>query len=70
MREERRVYKVLVRKPKGKRPLGALRHRWEDGIGMDLGGIGWVLGVSILCLSMCRIHSAFQINSRNTTYTF
>jgi hypothetical protein len=45
MGEERRVYKVLVRKPKGKRPLGALRHRWEDGIGMDLGEIGWVWGM-------------------------
>jgi hypothetical protein len=29
-------YRVLVGKPEGKRPLGRLRHRWEDGIGMDL----------------------------------
>jgi hypothetical protein len=27
MGEERKVYKVLVRKPKGKRPLGTPRHR-------------------------------------------
>jgi hypothetical protein len=36
MGEERKVYKVLVGKPKGKRPLGRMRCRWEDGIRMDL----------------------------------
>jgi hypothetical protein len=30
------VYKVLVGKPEGKRPLGRPRRRWEDGIRMDL----------------------------------
>jgi hypothetical protein len=30
------VYKVLVGKPEGKRPLGRPRSRWEDGIRMDL----------------------------------
>jgi hypothetical protein len=30
-----------MRKPKGKRPLERPRHRWEDGIRMDLGEIGW-----------------------------
>jgi hypothetical protein len=34
--EERKVYKVLVGKPKGKRSLGRPRRRWEDGIRMDL----------------------------------
>jgi hypothetical protein len=32
---------VLVGKPQGKRPLGRPRHRWEDGIRMDLREIGW-----------------------------
>jgi hypothetical protein len=41
MGEERIVYKVLVGKPEGKRPLGKQRHRWEDGIRMDLREIGW-----------------------------
>jgi hypothetical protein len=41
--EDRRVYKVLVGKPEGKSPLGRSRHRWEDGIRMDLREIG--LGV-------------------------
>jgi hypothetical protein len=40
MGEERKLYKVLVGKPEGKRPLGRPRRRWEDGIRMDLGEIG------------------------------
>jgi hypothetical protein len=36
MGEKRKLYKVLVGRPKGKRPLGRPRHRWEDGIKMDL----------------------------------
>jgi hypothetical protein len=40
MGEERKVYKVLVGKPEGKRPLGRPRHRWEDGIRMNLREIG------------------------------
>jgi hypothetical protein len=43
--EERKLYKVLVGKSEGKRPLGRPRRRWEDGIGMDLEGIGWGCGV-------------------------
>jgi hypothetical protein len=34
--EERGVYRVLVGKPEGKRPLGRRRRRWEDNIGVDL----------------------------------
>jgi hypothetical protein len=40
MGEERQVYKVLVGKPEGKRPLGRPRRRWEDGIRMNLREIG------------------------------
>jgi hypothetical protein len=40
MGEEKKVYKVLVGKPEGKRPLGRPRCRWEDGIRMDLREIG------------------------------
>jgi hypothetical protein len=43
MGEERKVNKVLVGKPEGKRPLGRTRRRWEDGIRVDLREIG--LGV-------------------------
>jgi hypothetical protein len=45
MGEERKMYKVLVGKPEGKRPLGRPRRRWEDEIRMDLREIG--LGVWI-----------------------
>jgi hypothetical protein len=41
MGEDRKVYKVLVGKPEGRRPLGTPRRRWEDGIKMDLREIGW-----------------------------
>jgi len=36
MGERRGVYRVLVGKCEGKRPLGRLRHRWEYNIKMDL----------------------------------
>jgi hypothetical protein len=40
------VYRVLMGKPEGKRPLGRPRRRWEDNIKMDLqevgcGGMDW-----------------------------
>jgi hypothetical protein len=39
MAEGRGVYRVLVGRPEGKRPLGRPRRRWEDNIKMDLWGI-------------------------------
>jgi hypothetical protein len=38
---ERNVYKVFMGKPEGKRPLGRPRRRFDDGIRMDLGEMGW-----------------------------
>jgi hypothetical protein len=40
MGEERVVYRVLVGKPEGRRPLGRPRHRWEDNIRMELREVG------------------------------
>jgi hypothetical protein len=45
--EGRGVYRVLVGKPEGKRPLGRPRSRWEDNIKADLqevgcGGMYWI----------------------------
>jgi hypothetical protein len=40
MGDNRKVYKVLVGKPEGKRPLARPTLRWEDGIRMNLGAIG------------------------------
>jgi hypothetical protein len=47
LEEERGVYRFLVGKPEGKRPLGRPRRRWEDNIKMDLqevgcGGMDWI----------------------------
>jgi hypothetical protein len=47
MREEKNMYRVLMGKPEGKRPLGRPRHRWGDGIRVDLRetglrGIEWM----------------------------
>jgi hypothetical protein len=39
--EERKVYRYLVGKPEGRTPLGRSRHRWVDGIRMDLMEISW-----------------------------
>jgi hypothetical protein len=38
--EKRKLYKVLVGTPEGRRPLERPRCRWEDGIRMDLGETG------------------------------
>jgi hypothetical protein len=40
MGERRRVYRVLVEKPEGKRPLVKPRQRWEDNIKTDLQEVG------------------------------
>jgi len=40
MGKERRVYKVLVGKPEGRRPVGRPRRRWVDNIRMDLKEVG------------------------------
>jgi len=47
MGESRGVYRILVGKPEGKRPLGRPRHSWEDNIKMDIqevgcGGMDWI----------------------------
>jgi hypothetical protein len=41
MGQERKVHRVLVGKPEGKIQLGRPRHRWRDGIRMNLRKIGW-----------------------------
>jgi hypothetical protein len=47
MGKRRGIYRVLVGKPEGKRPLGRPRNRWEDNIKMDFqelgcGGMDWI----------------------------
>jgi hypothetical protein len=45
MGKGRKVYRVLVGKPEGKKSLGSPRRRWENGIRMDLREIGRGRGV-------------------------
>jgi hypothetical protein len=54
MGEGRGVYRVLVGKPKGKRPLRRPRCRWEDNIKMDLREIG-IDGVNWIQLAQDRV---------------
>jgi hypothetical protein len=53
MGEKRTAYRLLVGKPKGKRPLGRPRCRWLDNIRMDLGEVGWT-DVDWICLVQDR----------------
>jgi hypothetical protein len=47
MGEKRNIYRLLVGKPEGRKPLGRPRRRWVDNIRMDLvevawGDVGWI----------------------------
>jgi hypothetical protein len=50
MREKRNVYRLLVGKPEGKRPLRRQRRRWVDNIRMDLGEVGGVMWTGLVWL--------------------
>jgi hypothetical protein len=54
MGEGRGVYRVLVGRPEGKRPLGRHWRRWEDNIKMDLRGIG-IDGANWIQLALDRV---------------
>jgi len=47
MGDGRGMYRVLVGNPEGKRPLGRLKHRWDNNIKIDIqevgcGGMDWI----------------------------
>ena len=46
-RRMRGVYRILVGKPDGKRPLGRPRRRWEGNITMDLQAVGLEQGMDL-----------------------
>jgi hypothetical protein len=62
MGDRRGVYRVLVGRPKGKRPLGRHRHRWEDNIEMDLREIG-INGANWIQLAQDRIQWRACVNT-------
>jgi hypothetical protein len=61
MEEGRGVNRILVGRPKGKRPLGRPRHRCEDNIKMDLREI-WINGVNWIWLAEDRIQWRAFVN--------
>jgi hypothetical protein len=62
MGKGRGVYRVLVGRPKGKRPLGRHRSRWEDNIKMDLTEIG-IDGENWIQLAQDRVQWQACINT-------
>jgi hypothetical protein len=64
MREGRSVYRVLVGKPEGKRPLAKPRRRCEDNIKMDLREIG-INGANCIQLAQDRVQWRACVNTRN-----
>jgi hypothetical protein len=62
MVKERRVYRVLVGRPEGKRPLRRLRRRWEDNIKMGYREIG-VDGTNLIRLAQDRVQWRAFVNT-------
>jgi hypothetical protein len=62
MVEGRGVYRVLVGKPEGKRPLGRPRHRWEDNIKLELREIG-IDGANGIQLAQDRVQWQAFVNT-------
>jgi hypothetical protein len=60
--EGRGVYRVLVRRPGGKRPLGRPRRRWENNIEMDLRERG-IDGVNRIWLAQDRVRWRAFVNT-------
>jgi hypothetical protein len=58
----RGVYRVLVGRPEGKRPLGRSRRSWEDNIKIDLGEIG-IDGANWIRLAQNRVHWRAFVNT-------
>jgi hypothetical protein len=62
MGEKKNVYRLLMGKPEGKRPLGRSRRRWVDNIKMDLLEIG-LDGVDWIALAQDRDKWRALVNS-------
>jgi len=62
MGEGRGIYRVLVGRSKGKRPLGRPRCRWEDNIKLDLREIG-IDGWNWIQLSQDRVQWQALVNT-------
>jgi len=56
--ERRYLYRVLVGKPEGNRPLGRPRHRWEDNIKMDLQEVEFRI---MDCIELAEDRDSWQV---------
>jgi hypothetical protein len=48
--ERRAAYRILVRRPEGRKSLGRPRHRWKDSIKMGLQEVGWGAWLGLIWL--------------------
>jgi hypothetical protein len=62
MEEGRGVYRILVGRPEGKRPLGRPRRRWEDKIKLDVMEIG-IDGANWIQLAQDRVQWRNCVNT-------
>jgi hypothetical protein len=62
MGAKRNMYRLLVGKPEGERPIGRPRRRWVDNIRMDFGEVGWG-GVDWIGLAQDRNRWRALVNS-------
>jgi hypothetical protein len=62
MGEKRNACRILVGKPKEKRPLGRPRRRWVDNIKMDVRAIGWC-GMDLIYLALDMDQWRFLVNT-------
>jgi hypothetical protein len=62
MGEGRGVYRILIGRPEGKRPLGRPRRRWEENINMDLREIG-IDGTNWIQLAQDRVQGRACLNT-------
>jgi hypothetical protein len=62
MGEGRGVYRFLIGRPKGKRPLGSPRRRWEDNIKMDFREMG-IDGANWIHLAQDRVQWRALVNT-------
>jgi hypothetical protein len=66
--EGRGVYRILVGRPEGKRPLGRPRRRWENSIKLDLREIG-IYGAKWIQLAQDRVQwRAFVYTVKNLQF--
>jgi len=64
MGETRNAYKILVRKPKGNRPLIRPRYRWDNSIRIVLRETGWE-GVEWMHVALDRVQYRDFVNITN-----